>query len=69
MFKANGLVESEQERFPVIGVGFALALGAQAEERRMMFLGKSRKQRAKVQPGDREEEVYLGAAPGSKSRK
>lgn len=41
----NGLVESEQRKFPVGGMAFALVLGAQAEETEV---GKARKWRAKL---------------------
>lgn len=45
----------------MVGVRFALVLGAQAQEMGMVFLGKSRKQRVRLQPGDEDEEVELGA--------
>ena len=44
----SGLVESEQRKFPVGGMAFALVLGAQAEETGMVFPGKARKWRAKL---------------------
>lgn len=45
------------EEFPMVGMAFALVLGAQAEDLGMVFLGIARKRRAKLQPGDREEEI------------
>lgn len=39
---------SEQRKFPVVGVRFALVLGAQAQEMGMVFLGKARKQRVRL---------------------
>lgn len=41
----------------MVGMAFALVLGAQAEDLGMVFLGIARKWRAKLQPGDREGEI------------
>lgn len=42
------LLESGEREFTLVGVCFALVLGAQEGEMGVMFLGKTRKQRTKL---------------------